>query len=321
MTDDRPTGRRLAGAIDRAGRPLGSLRERTSSDLLVIAAWSVLTVLVVSLPVVRESVIRTLVAGSFLLFVPGYAVVAALFVRVDKLSLLERGAFSVGASLAVVGLTAIPLGETPALGVRTETVLALQLLLIAVFAAVAESRRRRLDPDERARPAEELRSLVERAWNGRSAIGGGDTVVQVAIALAVVVSVGATAYVIASPLPGERYTEFYALDPDGEFEDLPETATVGEDVEVLIGIANNEHRSTEYGIQAQIRDDDQRVLWVEEVRLEHAETYESVVELEPPHEGEIEFELLLFYGDAPGEPVDPESADRYLSIEISVTDE
>jgi uncharacterized membrane protein len=291
------------------------------TDIGVLCLWGILAVLSIVLPVVRESIVRALVAGSFVVFAPGYALLAALYVRDGQLSVLERGVFSVGASLALVGLVGLLLAEVPALGIRLETVLGAQLLLVGVFLTICVFRRRAIEPEERAVPARGLLGGSRRAWAGRSAVGGGSTAVQVAIVLAVLASLGATVFVVATPLPSEEYTEFYVLGPDGSAETIPETVAPDEEIELLVGAANHEHRTVEYELQVQTRGADPAVVATDSWRLDHEAVREEPFVFEPTGDDEtVVLEFLLFYdgGGAPAEVVDPETADRHVTVRVRV---
>ena len=298
----------------------GVASRRIPTDVLLIGGWTLLAILVVSIPVVRGSAVRIVVAGSFLLFAPGYALVAALFVHTGKLSLLERLVFSVGASFAAVILVGIVLAETPALGISLETVLASQSLVVVVFLTIAMYRRRAFAPDERTTPGSDVITFLRAAWYGRAAVGGGSRVLQVAIVLAVVATVGATVYVVATPLPSERYTEFYVQGHDGAIESIPETVGPDEDIELLIGVANHEHRTVEYGLQVQIRTegDTAEIATTDSWRLGHEEAREEVLTLEPADQGAVAVEFLLFLELPPGEVVDAETAYRQVSVTVTV---
>jgi uncharacterized membrane protein len=288
-------------------------------DVGFVALWGGLAVATVVLPVVRESVVRALVAGSFLLFAPGYALVAALFVRDGQLSLLERAVFSVGASFALVGLVGVGLAETPALGVRLGTVLPAQSLVVCILLSVAVLRRRERVATERASPGRAFVSRTRRAWANRAAVGGGSRAVRVAIGVAVVAAVAAPVFVTATPLPSEQYTEFYVLGPDGTADGIPETVRPDEDIRLLVGVANHEHRTVAYGLQVQTRGADRQVLVSDRWRLEHADSRETVLALDPPDRDTFEIELLLFYGgDTPEGVVEPRRADRRLSVTVTV---
>jgi uncharacterized membrane protein len=298
-------------------------------DLVVVGLWTLVTVVVVATGLGSDldgsgSLVRVLFAGTYLLVVPGYAFVAALFPRASELSLLERGAFGVGASLALVGLLGIPLDATP-WGVRVRTVLVAQALVVAVLLVLAAVRRGRLDPVARAAPLDEVRAAIATAWARRNAIGGGSRLVQVAIIVALVASVGATAYTVATPLPSERYTELYVLGPDGTIEGVPSNATVGEAVELTVGVTNHEFEPETYGIQAQVQIREGTggggVHWTTTRQLGHTETRETTKAFTVPDGAErVRLQILVFRGEPPGRLVDADRAYRSIGVVLTVPD-
>jgi Predicted membrane protein len=72
--------------------------------------------------------LRYVLGTVFVLFLPGYALVEALYPRGDELSPLERLALSIGLSLALVPLVGLLLNYTP-FGIRLYPVLASLSLL------------------------------------------------------------------------------------------------------------------------------------------------------------------------------------------------
>lgn len=276
----------------------------------------------ISTILVTLAITRIVAAGLFLLFAPGYALVAALFPRNDSLTLGERGVFSVGSSLALVGLAGVLLAETP-WGVRMSTVFAAQLILIALFLLLAEFRRGKIPPSSRADPAREFGKVVILTWTKRSVVGGGDRILQVIILTVVLLSIVATAYVIVSPLPGEQYTELYVVGPDGTVDSLPETVDSNGSVAFLVGIHNHEHEAMIYDMKVQITDSDTITeVYTESVSLAHGETLEESVTLQVDSTAErITIEFLLIKGDSPPGPVNPDNADLYTAVQLEVTEE
>lgn len=77
--------------------------------------WSLLalTALTIAVVLTTEGPLRYILGTLYVLFLPGYAVVEALYPRGDELSPLERLALSIGLSLAVVPLVGLVLNYTP----------------------------------------------------------------------------------------------------------------------------------------------------------------------------------------------------------------
>jgi uncharacterized membrane protein len=130
------------------------------------------------------------------------------------------------------------------------------------------------------------------------------------------VSVAAVGYVVATPLPSERYTEFYVVGPNGSVEDIPADGTAP--AEVTLGLVNHEHRPTTYGIQVQVREPGGGgtvVRTIEDVRINHGTTWRERLALPVPSQSDrLEVEVLLFRGSVPGVQTDPATAYRYTRV-------
>lgn len=70
----------------------------------------------------------------------------------------------------------------------------------------------------------------------------------IALAVAIVVALAGIVYLAATPQPGEKFTEFYILDPQGKAEDYPQQVILGASVEVTIGVVNHEYQPAAYRV-------------------------------------------------------------------------
>jgi hypothetical protein len=84
--------------------------------------------------------IRYVVGAVFVLYVPGYTLIEALYSKRDELDRLERFALGVGLSLAVVPLVGLVLNYTP-WGIRLDPVFASLILLTLALGAVGVYRK------------------------------------------------------------------------------------------------------------------------------------------------------------------------------------
>lgn len=91
-----------------------------------------LTLILVPLAMFTTGPLRIVVGLLFILFFPGYALMAALFPQKDRLHGIERVALSFVLSFAIVPLTGLVLNFTP-WGIRLESI----LIGIAVFIVIA----------------------------------------------------------------------------------------------------------------------------------------------------------------------------------------
>lgn len=209
-----------------------------------------LAVVVASLVLVPSALFATgvlqIVLGlPYLLFFPGYTLIAALFPRKGSLGGVERIALSFGLSIAVVPLIGLILNYTP-WGIRLVPILVSNTAFILAMSGIAWYRRRNLSKDERFEPS--LR-IGFPSWQGQTALDKG---LSVALVLAIVAAVGTLGYVIATPKVGEKFTEFYILGPGGQAAGYQTDFTLGEKGEVILGIVNHEQANTSYQVKVML---------------------------------------------------------------------
>lgn len=300
--------------------------QRLSPDLIPFYILSVFAVgVVIAVDIIAGSVsgtgiARGLVAGAYLLFVPGYALLGVVFPREGDLSLLERLVFSVGASIALGMLLGIPLDQT-SWGITLPAILVEQFVVGFVLMGLAEFRRSRVDPDERATPAADLSSVLSSVWVNKNAVGGGSRVLQTIMVISVIASVGAVGYTLAMPLPSEQFTELYIVGTDGTVDGLPQNATTGETVEFQVGVRNHDYEEIRYGLQIQLNTSNgSRVLSTNRMQLSQNQTYSRTIRVTMPSSpGRAKVQLLLYTQAAPGSPANPESAYRSAQLVVNVT--
>ncbi len=188
-----------------------------------------------------DGLARLVLGITLPMFVPGYVFIAALFPRRDSLDGLERTALSFGLSLALVPLTALALNFTP-WGIGPASVAVGLTVLVLVVAALAYQRRRDLAPGDRlaVNLSAALAVLRPRLTWG--------TVLGVALVLSAAGSVATAGYVLLTPKPPVTFTEFYLRQVQGVIETRPIKVAPGEQVSLVLGIANYEGRETSYWV-------------------------------------------------------------------------
>ncbi|ASJ17291.1 hypothetical protein A3L04_09530 [Thermococcus chitonophagus] len=221
------------------GKPKGLARYW---DLITVIALSILLDAVIFLT--PESFIRKVLGLVFVLFLPGYVFITALFPERKELDNLERLALSLGLSIAIVPLIGLALNYTP-WGIRLTPILVSLTIFNVVFAVVAIYRRK--DAFEPWIPWVTLEDIKrELEWDKASRL---DKVLTVILIIAIMASIGTLGYVITHPKPGEAFTEFYILGPKGKAADYPTELFVNETGRVIIGIVNHEHRNVTYYVE------------------------------------------------------------------------
>ena len=87
--------------------------KKVPSDLLTVMGLVLLTDIFVLTPGLSETMLRNILGLPLVLFLPGYALIAALFPAKSDLDGIERTALSFGLSIAVVPLIGLGLNYTP----------------------------------------------------------------------------------------------------------------------------------------------------------------------------------------------------------------
>ena len=228
------------------------------------------------------NVLRIALGVPFLLFFPGYALMAALFPKRDRIDGIERVALSFGTSIAVVPLVGLILNYTP-WGIRLESILYAITLFIFITSIVAWLRWKRLTEPQRF--SVEVRLQVS-GWG----LGVGNKVLYVMLVIAILAALGSVGYVMVKPKQTETFTEFYILGPNGKAANYPRDIILGEEAKVIIGIVNHEQEVVSYRIGVKI--DGVKNNKIEPVVLANEQKWEEIVSFTPARAGDNQKDQL-----------------------------
>lgn len=311
------------------------------ADLALVVGLTLLTALIATLPVVRETPIRVVLGLPFVLFLPGYAFIAALFPEAGEpprpdghpegriwdrsIDLVERAALSFAMSITLVPLIglALDLISQPLTFGPVFISLSSFTVLCSVIAAV---RRRRLPPAERfvvpyQRWWDEARTTLEASDRRRA-------VLHVGLALSIMLALSTMTYAVAVPQQGERFTDFHILteDEDGELvaAGYPTTFEYDEPQSIYVGIENHEQETIEYTVVIQLQrveraDGESTVTERQELdrfrtTVENGETWQKNRPVSPALIGEELRLTFLLYKDEP--PVNPTRENAYRTLHL-----
>lgn len=322
------------------------------ADLAAVLGLIVLTNLTVFLPIVRETPLRIVFGLPLVLFVPGYALIAALFPEAGQspaedgaavaedgdtglsdrgIDGIERVALSFGLSIAVVPLLGLVLNFTP-WGIRLVPIMVAISGFTLVLTGVAAQRRWELPADERF-------SVPYRQWldAGQTELfepdSRADAILNILLVCSVLLAAASVTYAVAVPKQGESFSELYLLteDENGELvaDDYPTEFRQGEDRSLTVGIGNQEYEQTSYTILVELQrvevvDNETRVLEANELRrfrttLEHNETWHRQHTLTPQMTGErLRLQYLLYRGE-PATPLNRSAAYREVHLWTNVS--
>lgn len=222
--------------------------DKIPRDLLVCVFWLAGAILTIYLPYLNESLLRIVFGVPLVLFIPGYALIAALFPAARDIDGIERIALSFGLSIALVPLTGLILNYTP-WGIRLDPVVTCLSILTLGLCLAALYRRARLPEEERfIVPFYEMYNAGARelfpAGSSRT-----DRILSIILVIAIIAALLTTIYVIVIPKEGEKFTEFFILGEKQKAADYPTRLVAGTNGSLFIGIGNHEYRTVNYTVE------------------------------------------------------------------------
>ncbi|MBN2097992.1 MAG: DUF1616 domain-containing protein [Dehalococcoidia bacterium] len=273
---------------------------RGTYDLLgIIILTALLTICIAFIP---SDIPRIIVGLPFLLFFPGYTLLAALFPRKEGLTGIERVALSFGLSLAVVPLIGLVLNYLWEISVYP--ILVSVAVFVVAMCVLAYFRRRQLIPEQRFEPSINVRlppfgrqSRVDRAF-------------MAVLVVAMAAAVAGLAYVATHPGSEQEFTEFYLLGPSGLAEDYPSEIVLGASAHVIVGVTNHEGQDITYQVRISLGGTDLRT--TDGIVLHNGENWEDQVVLAPTKAGDNQKVEFLLYRDGESEAYQ----ELYLWIDV-----
>jgi uncharacterized membrane protein len=201
--------------------------------------------LIFALTLPDGNILRIIFGLPFLLFLPGYALVSALWAKNTELDMLERTALSLGLSIALVALVGFGLNFTP-LGITLNSVVIGLFILILILVGLTWYRRLQLKPEERF----QLKFGVVN--DTMDAISSANKLIVLMVVIAIIIGGGLLVYIALNP-PQETFTELFILDENGATEDYPSSLIVNESAQITIVVISHEEETIDYNIVVWLR--------------------------------------------------------------------
>ncbi len=266
-------------------------KKKLPSDLMVVLVLSMLTIFFVLVPPFETTAFRTILGLPVVLFLPGYALIAALFPRKNDLDAIERIALSFGLSIAVVPLIGLVLNFTP-WGIRLVPIIISLTLFIFIMVFIAHSRRLQIKEDEKfdvhfKKTYDSIKAEIFTKPENRT-----DKILTVLLLISIILAIFMVVYVIVTPKQGEKFTEFYLLGPGGKAEGYPTDLIAGKTGSVIVGVVNHEYATMNYTLRVKIKEE---LLNEQQIQVEHNQTWEKTVNFTPVSQGSsLKLEFLLY---------------------------
>jgi uncharacterized membrane protein len=215
---------------------------KLGSGLIVLNILVVILILAIIFS--SSNVLRIVLGIPFLLFFPGYTLIALLFTKKEGIGGIERVALSVGLSIVVVPLIVLILNYTP-WGIRLESILYSLASFILITSIISCLRRRGLAEHERfaIQFKVAMPSWGEGAW---------DRILSITLVVVILGGLATLSYAIATPKGGETFTEFYVLGQEGKATDYPKELKTGEEGKVIVAVVNHEGKEVSYRVEVVI---------------------------------------------------------------------
>lgn len=326
------------------GSATPSMRDSSGTliDLAIVLVLTAATIVVTTVPVIDAPKTRAAIGLLFVLFMPGYAAVSALFperhsesanttpISSGNINGVERVTLSFGMSLGIVPLLALVINFSP-LRLELGTIMATLGGFIVVATIVAAQRRLSLAVPRRF-------GIPYRRWfhSARQELVNGSPIEAVPVLIIIVsiliagTGVGQT---VLSPQSTETYTEFYLLsgEQDGIGQAMNYTTDLNrsDEYSLIVGIGNQEQETLNYTVivrlqQLQVQGNVSKPVASKELtRFETTvaqnRTEERRVTFLPTVTGErLRLQFLLYREDVPSAPgADSAYRETHLWVNVS----
>jgi uncharacterized membrane protein len=215
-------------------------------DLQMVFIGALLLVLLFSLHVTDglPFILRSILGLIYVLYVPGYCLVQAVFPAPGDLDGLARAGASIGLSAVVTPLLALALDQT-ATGLKPWPILGADLGFIGICSALAMVQRVRRTPDSRCEGRE--------PGNWWSALSPRVRVTLIALTVffLAITSVGVT---LVHRAMTSYATEFYILGQGNQAQQYPLTGSAGSIMSVTVGIMDQDQGAQRYHVEVWLDD-------------------------------------------------------------------
>ena len=132
------------------------------------------------------------------------------------------------------------------------------------------------------------------------------------LAVVIVAAIGYLWYLIVTPQPGDRFTEFYILNAEGNVRSYPRQVELGQTIDIIVGVVNHEGEPTSYRIDITVAGIISEKLSVEALAPEAK--WEKLVNLMPQHSGQNQEVKFQLYKNVQSEPYFNDPLRLYIDV-------
>ena len=277
---------------------MANILKKFPVDLRIILIYLLVTFVFLTVPPLNEKFIRIILGLPMVLFIPGYALIAALFPCKDDLDGIERMALSFGLSIAVVPLIGLGLNYTP-WGIRFWPILISLILFTFILVLIATRRRNGISPEKRftLHVNETYSGMKYELFSSPNRI---DRILSIILIISIIASLVMLVYVIVTPKQGEKFTEFYILGPKGMADDYQREINTGKPINLIVGVVNHEYSGINYTLYARIGN---TTYYEDKIRLLNNQTWQEPISFKINQTGtNLKLQFLLYRDDNKSAP-------------------
>ena len=145
-----------------------------------------------------------------------------------------------------------------------------------------------------------------------------DKALSILLIVAIVATLGWIVYIAATPKKGEefteKFTEFYILGTEGKAQDYTKQASVGEPINIIMGVINHEHQPASYLVRITINGIDSKKVNIG--ALAHGEKWEEKISFTPQVPGDKQQVNFYLYKNGDDKPYLEEPLRLYIDVTV-----
>ena len=257
-------------------------------DLIAVVLLVGLCILFVLVEPFNETPLRIPFSLIILLFLPGYALIAAMFPKMGEIGGIERFTLAIGLSIAITVFDGFAISVTPYLFrpmplILTLSAITLFLLLLTVIT-------RTLTPEDK-RYFVDYQGFIESLRADDEKMGDIERMLFIALIGSIIIASSMLIYAKLT-FEDEEFSALYILGPDGKAEGYQKDLYIGEPSTITVGVENYEHAATDYTLQVKLGTG---VLETRKITLAHKEKWLEDITFVPDRTGDrLKLEFVLY---------------------------
>jgi uncharacterized membrane protein len=260
-------------------------------------------ILILAIHFIPSNVIRIVLGVPFLLFMPGYALLAAIYTKKEGMDGIARIALSFILSLVIVAIIGIILNYV--WSIELEPILYSVFGFVFIASIVSWWRESKLTKGERF----SVEFTLRFSWWGQSVW---EKLLAAILVVAVIEAIGVVTYTAINPKVKETFSEFYLLGQGGKATDYITDLKVGVASNMVVGIINHEGKNVNYRVEASM--DESKLAEVGPISLGDKQESQIELNITPEKSGENQkLEFLLYKDDETIPYLEP----IYLWVDVS----